>query len=132
MLSASELMISPHYTHDTPGVLNIPVVLHTSVYCTDIMQGDHTICKSGLVTMSLQALFCNLPRNVSLELSNSQGRRQAYILDKNSLRAFIGVETASLTSGTKQYSTSYSSHICYGKRFCNDFFKVTGDGFSIS
>ena len=39
-----------------------------------------------------------------------------------SLRAFIGVETAALTFRTKQYSTSYSSHICYGKRFCNDFF----------
>ena len=39
-----------------------------------------------------------------------------------SLRAFIGVETAALTFRTKQYSTSYSSHICYGKRFYNDFF----------
>ena len=38
------------------------------------------------------------------------------------LRAFIGVETAALTFRTKQYSTSYSSHICYGKRFYNDFF----------
>ena len=38
------------------------------------------------------------------------------------LRTFIGVETAALTFRTKQYSTSYSSHICYGKRFCNDFF----------
>ena len=38
------------------------------------------------------------------------------------LRAFIGVETAALTFGTKQYSTSYSSHICYGKRLYNDFF----------
>ena len=38
------------------------------------------------------------------------------------LRAFIGVETAALTFRTKQYSTSYSSHICYGKRFRNDFF----------
>ena len=38
------------------------------------------------------------------------------------LRAFIGVETAALTFRTKQYSTSYSSHIYYGKRFCNDFF----------
>ena len=28
------------------------------------------------------------------------------------LRAFIGVETAALTFRTKQYSTSYSSHIC--------------------
>ena len=39
-----------------------------------------------------------------------------------SLRALIGVETAVLTFRTKQYSTSYSSHICYGKRFCNNFF----------
>ena len=38
------------------------------------------------------------------------------------LRAFIGVETAALTFRTKQYSISYSSHICYGKRFYNDFF----------
>ena len=38
------------------------------------------------------------------------------------LRTFIGVETANLTFRTKQYSTSYSSHICYGKRFFNDFF----------
>ena len=38
------------------------------------------------------------------------------------LRAFIGVETAALTFRTTQYSTSYSSHICYGKRFCNNFF----------
>ena len=36
--------------------------------------------------------------------------------------AFISVETAALTFRVKQYSTSYSSHICYGKRFCNDFF----------
>ena len=34
----------------------------------------------------------------------------------------MGVETASLTFRTKQYSTGYSSHICYGKRFYNDFF----------
>ena len=38
------------------------------------------------------------------------------------LRAFIGVETAALTFRTKQYSTSYRSHICYRKRFCNDLF----------
>ena len=38
------------------------------------------------------------------------------------LRVFIGVETAALTFRTKQYSTSYSSHICYAKRFYNDFF----------
>ena len=44
-------------------------------------------------------------------------------LDRNrQLRTFIGVETAALTFRTKQYSTSYSSHICYGKRFYNDFF----------
>ena len=35
------------------------------------------------------------------------------------LRTFIGVE---LTFRTKQYSTSCCSHICYGKRFYNDFF----------
>ena len=40
----------------------------------------------------------------------------------NALRTFIGVETAALTFRTKQYSTSYCSHICYGKRFYNDFF----------
>ena len=38
------------------------------------------------------------------------------------LRTFNGVETAALTFRTKQYCTSYSSHICYGKRFYNDFF----------
>ena len=38
------------------------------------------------------------------------------------LRAFVGVEIADLTFRTKQYSTSYSSHICYGKRFYKDFF----------
>ena len=38
------------------------------------------------------------------------------------LRAFIDVETATLTFRTKQYSTSYSTHICYSKRFYNDFF----------
>ena len=38
------------------------------------------------------------------------------------LRTFIGVETAALTIRTKQYSTSCCSHICYGKRFYNDFF----------
>ena len=37
------------------------------------------------------------------------------------LRAFIGVETAALTFRTKQYSTSYCTHICYGKRFWNNF-----------
>ena len=41
---------------------------------------------------------------------------------RNQLRAFIGVETAALTFRTKQYNTSYSSHICYGERFYNDFF----------
>ena len=38
------------------------------------------------------------------------------------LRAFIGVETGALTFRTKQYSTSYSSHICYSKGFCNVLF----------
>ena len=38
------------------------------------------------------------------------------------LKAFIGVETAALPFRTKQYSTSYSSHICYSKQFYNDFF----------
>ena len=38
------------------------------------------------------------------------------------LRAFIGVKTAALTFRTKQYNTSDSSHICYGKVFYNDFF----------
>ena len=41
---------------------------------------------------------------------------------KAGLRAFIGVETAALTFRTKQYSNSSSSHICYRKRFYNDFF----------
>ena len=45
-----------------------------------------------------------------------------YIKSYRYLRAFIGVETAALTFRTKQYSTSYSSQICYGKRFYNDFF----------
>ena len=43
------------------------------------------------------------------------------LLELMHLRAFIGVETAALTFRTKQYSTGYSSYICYGKRFCNDF-----------
>ena len=117
------LMISPGVLMISPTILMIPPVYCTlPVYCTYIMQGDHTNCKPGLVTMTLQALLCDLPQNVPLELSNSHGRRQTYILDKNSLKAFIGVETASLTFGTKQYSTSYNSHICCGKRFCNDFF----------
>ena len=34
--------------------------------------------------------------------------------------ALIGLETAAFIFRTKQYSTSYSSHICNGKRFCND------------
>ena len=38
------------------------------------------------------------------------------------LRTFTGVETAALTFTTNQYSTGYSNHICYGKRFYNDFF----------
>ena len=33
-----------------------------------------------------------------------------------SLRAFIGVETAALTFRAKQYSTSYSSHMCRDKK----------------
>ena len=111
MPSASELMISPTILMIPPVYWTSPLYCTPPVYCTDIMQGDHTICKPGLVTMTLQALFCNLPWNVSLELSNSQGRRQAYILDKNSLRALTGVETVSLTFGTKQYSTSYSSYL---------------------
>ena len=48
--------------------------------------------------------------------------RNQNIFDKFNLRTFIGVETAALTFRTKQYNTSYSSHICYGKRFYNDFF----------
>ena len=31
------------------------------------------------------------------------------------------METAALTLRTKQYG-GHSSHICYGKRFCNEFF----------
>ena len=38
------------------------------------------------------------------------------------LKAFIGVETVPLTFKTKQYITSYSGNVCYGKRFYNDFF----------
>ena len=38
------------------------------------------------------------------------------------LRTFNGLQTAALTFRTKQYSTSHSSNICYGKRFYNDFF----------
>ena len=51
--------------------------------------------------------------------------RKGYFPDwrwKVTLRTFIDVETAALTFRTKQYSTSYSSHICYRKRFYNDFF----------
>ena len=45
------------------------------------------------------------------------------IIKRNAvLRAFICMKTAALTFRTKQYSTSYSSDICYGKRFYNDFF----------
>ena len=45
-----------------------------------------------------------------------------FLGSQTSLRVFIGVETAALTFRTKQYSTSYSSHIWYDKRFYNDFF----------
>ena len=45
-----------------------------------------------------------------------------YRLISFELRTFIGVETSALIFRTKQYSTSYSSHICYDKRFHNDFF----------
>ena len=38
------------------------------------------------------------------------------------LRAFTGVETAALAFRTKQYNTSQSSNICYGKWFYKDFF----------
>ena len=50
--------------------------------------------------------------------TGEQLRRPGHI----GLRASIGVETAVLTFRTKQYSTSYSSYICYDKQFCNDFF----------
>ena len=47
------------------------------------------------------------------------------LTDKFLMRNFMSVHwrgTAALTFRTKRYSTSYSSHICYGKRFYNDFF----------
>ena len=46
----------------------------------------------------------------------------ASLIKRRYLRTVIGVETVALTFRTKQYSTSYSCHICYGKRFHNDFF----------
>ena len=49
-------------------------------------------------------------------------KRKHMFADTFLLRTFIGVETADLTFRTKQYSTSYSSHICYGKQFYNQFF----------
>ena len=42
------------------------------------------------------------------------------------LRAFIGKETSALTLRKKQYSTSYSSHICYGKRYTHQKFSPEG------
>ena len=63
----------------------------------------------------------------SMDLINGFGARGysshgIYTPPNSPFIAFIGVETAALTFRTKQYSTSYSSHICYGKRFYNDFF----------
>ena len=57
--------------------------------------------------------------NVSLVL---QSRWVVSFQYKIELRTFTGVETAALTFRTKQYSTSYSGHICDGKWFYNDFF----------
>ena len=67
------------------------------------------------------------PRNTTSRFLNSYRFFFAGIhcnlqLYMTALRTFIGVETAALTFRTKQYRTGYSSHICYGKRFYNDFF----------
>ena len=74
-------------------------------------------------------LILKLHRRTRLCLVLLRIRMTSYPCSKNEqimpsyfLRAFIGVETAALTFRTKQYSTSYSSHICYNKRFYNDFF----------
>ena len=60
-----------------------------------------------------------LPHLIYLTRSKNLYKRKKEIIH---LRTFIGVETAALTFRTKQYNTSHSSHICYGKRFYNDFF----------
>ena len=60
----------------------------------------------------------NLLRHISgnRKVNNSKFSMQT------SIKVVLGVEIAALIFRTKQYSTSYGSHICYGKRFCNDFF----------
>ena len=72
-----------------------------------------------LIDDRLIHLRTNLFFSIKLKINLSATRRN---MCTYSLRAFIGVETAALTFRTKQCSTSYSSHICYGKRFYNDFF----------
>ena len=62
------------------------------------------------------------PVDYILMLSETENGLIGSLINIVILRAFIGVETAALTFRTKQYTTSYSSHICYGKRFYNDFF----------
>ena len=61
-------------------------------------------------------------KNILSGIEVSTVRNEKYLWQRLRAFDFIGVETAALTIRTKQYSTSYSSHICYGKRFCNDFF----------
>ena len=78
---------------------------------------------SSLATGSLSVcatVILNVFRFQKLSLSPWSNKNTLIL--SYSLRTFIGVETAALTFRTKQYSTSYSSHICYGKRFYNDFF----------
>ena len=53
--------------------------------------------------------------NESLDEDESldENRRSCHCNNDLCLRALIGLETAGLTFRMKQYSTSYSSHICY-------------------
>ena len=60
--------------------------------------------------------------NLFIAVQTMNKRKNIQWIFLTELGAFIGVETAALIFRTKQYSTSYSSHICYGKRFYNDFF----------
>ena len=63
-----------------------------------------------------------MPNVDLIRLNTKESRSNPTNFASGPLGTFIGVETAALTFRAKQYSTGYSSHICYGKRFYNDFF----------
>ena len=88
---------------------------------------NNLLRKRGLKLYKNISNFCRFLLNffivrVFLVLNTRQPQISCQQNSKNYLRTFVGVETAALTFRTKKYSTSYSSHICYGKRFYNDFF----------